>query len=434
LGVTRKSWGPKRWCDLREAFSLFDLKSINGGRMKIQTVGVVGGGTMGAGIIQTLSSFGFPVFFKDINETLVKKCLDQVSRIYTSALKKGKMKEEEVEKGLALIQGRTDYNGFEKVDLVVEAVPEELNIKKRVIVELNDILKPEAIVASNTSALSITQLASLTEMNRRSYVIGMHWFNPAHVMKLVEVIPGLETSNEVVGCLLEFCSKLGKVPVRVKECAGFLVNRLLGIYVNESLFMVEEGRKPADIDQAAVSLGLPMGPLTLGDMVGWDIIHHANWTLYEEYGSRFRLPELLPQIVQEGKLGVKVGKGIYLYESSPGGPSQKLGDVKSYLDESSLKQLSERLLLVLINEGVRCLDEGIAEAKDIDRALQLGAGMPKGPLSWGEEVGLDWVFVELDKVKEQFGERYWPSPLLRRKVKAGHLGKKVGKGFFQYKT
>ena len=402
--------------------------------MKIQTVGVVGGGTMGAGIIQTLSSFGFPVFFKDINEPLVKKCLDQVSRIYTSALKKGKVTEKEVEKGLALIQGRPDYDSFDQVDLVIEAVPEELNIKKRVFVDLSDILKPEAIFASNTSALSITHLASFTKIKRRSHVIGMHWFNPAHVMRLVEVIPGLETSDEVVGCLLEFCSKLGKVPVRVKECAGFLVNRLLGIYVNESLFVVEEGQNPADIDQAALLLGMPMGPLTLGDMVGWDIIYHANRTLYEEYGTRFSLPNILPQMVKEGKLGMKVGKGIYLYESLLGEPLRKVETGKPSLDESILKQLSQRLLLVWINEGIRCLDEGITEAKDIDRALQLGAGMPKGPLSWADEVGLDWVSIELDKGKEKFGERYWPSPLLRRKVRAGHLGKKVGKGFFDYKS
>jgi 3-hydroxyacyl-CoA dehydrogenase len=402
--------------------------------METQTVEVVGGGTMGAGIIQTVSSFGFPVFFKDINETLVKKCLDQVSRIYASALKKGKVTEEEVGKGLALIQGRTDYNDFEKVDLVIEAVPEEMNIKKNVFIELDDILKPGAILASNTSALSITQLASFTEIKRRSHVIGMHWFNPAHIMRLVEVIPGLETSDEVVGYLLEFCSKLGKVPVRVKECAGFLVNRLLGIYVNEALFMVEEKNKSADIDQAALSLGMPMGPLTLGDMVGWDVIFHSNQSLYEEYGSRFSMPNILPQMVKEGRLGIKVSKGIYLYEPSPNGPPQKVGGIVSGLDQSLLKQLSERLLLVWINEGIRCLDERIAEAKDIDRALQLGAGMPKGPLSWADEARLDWVFIELEKGKEQFGERYWPSPLLRRKVKAGHLGQKVGKGFHDYST
>ena len=138
-------------------------------------------------------------------------------------------------------------------------------------------------------------------------------------------------------------------------------------------------------------------------------------------------------MVEEGKLGMKVGEGIYLYEPSPGGPRKKEGGIESSLDKSILKQHSDRLLVVWINEGIRCLDEGVAEAEDIDRALQLGAGMPKGPLSWADEVGLDWVLIELDKGKEQFGERYWPSALLRRKVNAGHLGKKIGKGFFHYK-
>ena len=402
--------------------------------MEIKTVGVVGGGTMGAGIIQALSSFGFPVFFKDINETLVKKCLDQVSRIFSSALKKGKLTEGDIRIGFSRIQGGTNYNGFEQVDLVIEAVPEELDIKKKVFIELDDILKPGAILASNTSALSITQLASFTEIKRRSYVIGMHWFNPAHVMRLVEVIPGLETSNEVVECLLEFCSKLGKVPVRVKECAGFVVNRLLGIYVNEAFYILEEGGNPINIDHAAISLGVPLGPLTLGDMVGWDVIYHANKTLYEEYGSRFRIPQVLTEMVKAGRLGVKTGKGVYLYEPSPDGPLRKVETGKPSLDDSSLKQISARLLMVLLNEGIRCLDEGIANEEDIDKALQFGAGMPKGPLRWADEVGLDWIFMELDSRKEKEGERYWPSPLLRRKVKAGHFGKEVRKGFFDYKS
>ena len=401
--------------------------------MELQKIGVVGGGTMGAGIIQTLSSFGFSVLFKDVNEKLVHKCLDQVSRIYSSALKKGKLTEEEVRRGVSLIQGRTDYNGFDQVDLVIEAVPEELEIKKRVLIELDDICKPEAILASNTSALPISELASFTQSRRRPYVIGMHWFNPAHVMRLVEVVPGLESSEDVVKYLLNFGQKLGKVPIRVKECGGFLVNRLLGIYVNEALFMVEDGEKPVDIDQAAILLGMPMGPISLGDMVGWDIIYHSNCTLYEEYGPRFRLPGILTLLVKDRRLGMKEGKGIYSYESLSEGPPRKVGEGKSYLDESSLKQFSKRLLLVWINEGIRCLDEGVAETKDIDRALQLGAGMPKGPLCWADELGLDWIFTELDNFKEKLGERYWPSPLLRRKLKAGHLGKKVGRGFFDYK-
>jgi 3-hydroxyacyl-CoA dehydrogenase len=236
------------------------------------------------------------------------------------------------------------------VDLVIEAVPEDLGIKRNVFIEIDDILKPKAILASNTSSLSITQLASFTKSNKRSYVVGMHWFNPPHIMRLIEVVPGLETSDEVVRHLMEFCLKLGKIPIRVKECAGFLVNRLLGIYVNEALFMIGEGETITEIDKAALLLGMPMGPLSLGDMVGWDVIYHSNRTLYEEYGSRFNLPQILAQMVKEDRLGVKTGKGIYSYEATPDGPPRKLGEVESF-SESKLKELSEKLLLVWINGG-----------------------------------------------------------------------------------
>ena len=401
--------------------------------MDIKSVAVVGGGTMGAGIIQTLSSFEFPVAFKDINEDLIKKCLDQVSRIYISALKKGKITEAKMKDCISLIQGGTDYNGFEKADLVIEAVPEDLEVKKKVFIELDRVCKPEAIFASNTSALSITQLASFIK-KRETRVIGMHWFNPAHIMKLIEIIPSLTTSEDIVVYLTKFCVGLGKVPIRVKECAGFLVNRLLGIYSNEALFMVEEGKKPADIDQAALSLGMPIGPLSLVDMVGWDVVYQANWTLYEEYGARFALPSLMAQIVEEGRLGVKTGKGIYMYEIPSDSPPQKIESVASSMTESMLKEISGRLLQVWINEGIRCLDEGIVEAKDIDYALQIGTGVPKGPLSWADDLGLDVILNGLKQQRDRFGERFWPSPLLKRKVYAGHLGKKVGKGFFDYKS
>jgi 3-hydroxyacyl-CoA dehydrogenase len=400
--------------------------------MEIKNVGVVGGGTMGAGIIQTLSSYGFPVIFKDVNETLVKKCLDIVSRIYSSALEKRKLTEQEMKKGLSLIHGRTDYDSFDRVDLVIEAVPEDVGIKRRIFQELDGLCRPEAIFASNTSALPISELASFTE--RKSKFIGMHWFNPPHVMRLIEVVPGLETSEETVKTAMTFCERLNKVPIRLKECAGFLVARLLGMYVNEAFWMLGEGYGAADIDQSSVEMGMPMGPFTLGDMAGWDVVHHANETLYESYGMRFKIPPLFHDLVTSGKLGVKTGQGVYTYKKVGSGPPQKTGDISPSLNRQEREILSNRLLWTMLNEGIRCLDEGIASEVDIDKALQLGAGMPKGPLYWADEVGLDWVFIELDNQKEAFGERYWPSPLLRRKVKAGHLGKKVGKGFFDYKA
>ena len=398
--------------------------------MEIKKVAVVGGGAMGAGIIYTLSSFGLSVIFKELNEDLVEKALNQVSRIYAAALTKGKMTEEEMKKGLDLIHGSGDYSGFEEADLVIEAVPEDVAVKKKVFQEIDFLCKSESIFASNTSALPISELASFTR--RRPRFIGMHWFNPPHVMRLIEVVPGLETSQETVEAMMVFCKRLNKVPIRLKECAGFLVARLLGMYVNEAFWMMGEGYRPADIDQSSIDIGMPMGPFSLGDMAGWDVVHHANLTLYEAYGKRFKIPPRFDDLVSSGRVGMKVGEGVYRYKKVGSGPPQKMDDVSPSLNKEEREILSNRLLWQMINEGVRCLDEGIATAVDIDKALQLGAGMPKGPLSWADEVGLDWVFTELDNRKEVSGERYWPSPLLRRKVKAGHLGKKTGKGFFDY--
>ena len=249
----------------------------------------------------------------------------------------------------------------------------------------------------------------------------MHWFNPPHIMKLVEVIPGIDTSREVVQSTLDLCVWLGKVPVEVKECAGFLVNRLLGIYANEALYMLEEQFPPELVDQAALDLGMPMGPLRLGDMAGWDVIYHANQSLHEEYGTRFTLPCILPDMIKAGKLGQKVGDGVYLSDKVP---SVELASP----DDARLQDLSDRLLYVMLNEGIRCLEEGVASAKDIDLAMQLGTGMPRGPITWADELGLDVIFDGLEQLKARHGERYRPSPLLRRKVQAGHLGKKSGKG------
>ena len=400
--------------------------------MEIRSAAVIGGGTMGAGIIYSLSNCGFPVIFRELNEALVRRCGDQVSRLYASALKKGKIREEEVGKRLGLIRGRTDYQGCQEVDLVIEAVPEEIGIKKALFQDLDRICKPEAIIASNTSALPISELASFTA--RAPRFIGMHWFNPSHVMKLIEVTPGLETSEETVKATVAFCGRLDKTPIVLKECAGFLVARLLGMYANEAFWLWGEGFQPSDIDLAGVEMEMPMGPFALGDMAGWDVVYHANRTLYEAYGRRFEIPPRFQELVSSGRFGVKAGEGVYRYKKGESGAPQKTGDTLPSLNKEERDVLSNRLFWTMINEGIRCLDEGIAVETDIDRALQLGAGMPKGPLRWADEVGLDWIFSELDHRKELLGERYWPSPFLRRKVKAGHLGQKSGKGFYSYRT
>ncbi|MBA4416751.1 MAG: hypothetical protein C0392_02400 [Syntrophus sp. (in: bacteria)] len=387
--------------------------------MDIKQVGIVGGGIMGAGIVQTLSSFGYPVYFKDVNDQLVDKCFMQVEKIYESAVKKGKLTGEQAKERLSLIKGGTDDKGFDQVDLVIEAVPENLEIKRQVFHLLDRICKQGAILATNTSSFSVSRIATFT--SRNSQVVGMHWFNPSHVMRLIEIVSGVETSPEVVESVIDFCGRLGKNPVQVKECAGFLVNRLLGIYMNEALFMLEEEGTPILIDQAAINIGMPMGPLMLGDMVGWDVIYHSNRTLYEEYGTRFALPKLFSKMIEEGKLGQKVKNGIY-----PAG--QEFVYPEHIESDAHLQVLSNRLLFVMLNEGIRCLEEKVASASNIDRALQLGAAMPKGPISWADELGLDILFQGLERFKAMYGERFWPSPLLRRLAQAGYLGNKSGKG------
>jgi 3-hydroxyacyl-CoA dehydrogenase len=387
--------------------------------MDIKQVGLVGGGVMGAGIVQTLSSCGYPVYFKDVNDELVSKCFMQVEKIYLSAVKKGKLTGEQAKEKISLVKGGTDDKGFEQADLVIEAVPENIEIKRQVFHLLDRICKPGAILATNTSSLSVSQIATFT--SRNSQVIGMHWFNPSHVMKLIEIVSGIETSPETVESVIDFCGWLGKIPIQVKECAGFLVNRILGIYMNEALFMLEEEGTPTLIDQAAINLGMPMGPLMLGDMVGWDVIYHSNQTLHEEYGTRFALPKLFSKMVEEGKLGQKVKNGIY-----PAG--QEFICPEHLKSDARLQVFSNRLLFAMLNEGIRCLEEKVASASNIDRALQLGTAMPKGPIVWADELGLDILFQGLEQFKVMYGERFWPSPLLRRLVQAGYLGNKSGKG------
>ena len=385
--------------------------------------GVVGGGLMGAGIAFTLLNSGLDVFLKEIDEDLAERSARKVRNLFEKMVIKGHLSGAEARDRLVRFQAGTSYELLSKADFVIEAVPETLEVKQKVFEALDGVCPPETIFASNTSSLSISQLASFTR--RASRVIGMHWFNPPHIMKLMEIVPGLETSPETTDLLRQICTHLGKTPVTVKECAGFLVNRLLGSYVNEALELLREGHPPETIDTSARDLGMPMGPLELGEMVGWDTIHHANMTLFQEYGHRFQLPVLLVRLFENKRWGAKSGKGIYAYKE--GKPIDK--NEKTIQPE---KKVSSRLLAALINEGIRCLDEGVARREDIDLAMVLGAGMPMGPLRWADQLGLDELLNQMLKYHEQFGDRYLPAALLKRKVAAGHLGKKNSVGFYEY--
>ncbi|AQR93172.1 MULTISPECIES: 3-hydroxybutyryl-CoA dehydrogenase [Clostridium] len=275
---------------------------------------VLGAGTMGAGIVQAFAQNGCEVIVRDIKDEFVDRGIAGISKGLEKLVTKGKMTEEDREAILSRISGTTDMNLAADCDLVVEAAIENMKIKKEIFAELDGICKPETILASNTSSLSITEVASATK--RADKVIGMHFFNPAPIMKLVEVIRGAATSQETFDTVKELSEAIGKTPVEVAEAPGFVVNRILIPMINEATFILQEGVASAEDIDAAMKLGAnhPMGPLALGDLVGLDVCLAIMDVLYNETGdSKYRASSLLRKYVRAGWLGRKSGKGFYDY-------------------------------------------------------------------------------------------------------------------------
>jgi 3-hydroxyacyl-CoA dehydrogenase len=330
------------------------------------------------------------------------------------------------------------YDAFGDVDIVIEAVPEKMAVKKQVFQELEEACPEQTIFASNTSALSISEMAAATDKPHK--VIGMHFFNPAHVMKLVEVIPGLDTGRETQDDVVMFAESLRKIPVVVQECPGFLVNRLLMPYLNEATLALEEGAATAtEIDKAVVEWGMPMGPFTLMDMLGIDVCADVGEYLYSEYGDRMTPARLFEKLLDEGRLGEKSGAGFY---DHPGGESKEvhrmIETLQSAGDVASGTSFSvERVMYPLINEAAQCVLENVATMTDIDMAMVAGTGMTYegdrvGPLVVADRIGLDEVEGKLKELEDEFGPRFRPARPLRLRVRAKHLGVKSGKGFYEH--
>lgn len=402
--------------------------------MYIFKAAVVGAGTMGGGLAQVISFSGLPVVLKDVDQKMLDRGMEAVRRIYQSRVDKGKMSVGEMESKISLIEPTLTYDSFGDVDIVIEAVPEKMKIKKAVLAELEAVLPETAIIASNTSALSISEMAAATK--RPGKVIGMHFFNPAHVMKLVEIIPGLETTQETIDDVVMFTESLRKLPVVVQECPGFLVNRLLMPYLNEATYCLQEGTATAtEIDEALVAFGMPMGPFTLMDMLGIDVCQYVGDYLYSEYGPRMEPAKFFYKLVEAGRLGEKNGKGFYGYGDETDEPVKAL--LAEFGATPGSKFTVERVMYPLFNEAVLALQEHIASVNDIDLAMIAGTGMTyrgerKGPLAIMDEIGLDVVLAGLEEMFAQYGERFRPARLLRTKVRAGHLGVKVKRGFHEY--
>lgn len=410
--------------------------------MYIYKAAVVGAGKMGAEIAQVISYAGIPVVIKDINDEVVKKGIETARKIYKGRVDKGKMSPEETESKMALISGATTYALFKDVDIVIEAVPENLELKKKVFKELDEATQPTAILASNTSALSISALGSVTKKAEK--VIGMHFFFPAHVMKLIEVIPSLATSQETIDDVTAFSESLRKIPVRVNECPGFLINRLLMPYLNEAVYCLQEGAASAkEIDKAMVEFGFPMGPFTLVDNLGLDICAEVGKILYDGYGERMKPAQLWNKLIDVKRYGVKCEAGFYNYkgvEEHGEGKADTVSDnfIKEVQAQTKLSGTTfsvERLILPMINEAAISLQENISTAQDIDLAMIAGLGFPQdkqGILHYADLIGIDNALKGLEDFRTKFGERFFPAFMLKKLVNASFLGTKTKRGFFEY--
>jgi 3-hydroxyacyl-CoA dehydrogenase / enoyl-CoA hydratase / 3-hydroxybutyryl-CoA epimerase len=403
--------------------------------MYIFKAAVVGAGAMGAGIAQVISYSGLPVVLKDVDQAMLDKGMAQIRAIYQSRVDKGKMSTGELESKMALVTPALDYGEFADVDIVIEAVPEKMPLKKKVFADLNAVCPAGTIFASNTSALSITEMGTATK--RPHKMIGMHFFNPAHVMKLVEIIRGEATDEETVQDMVSFTESLRKIPVVVKECPGFLVNRLLMPYLNEATLALQEGAATAQaIDAAMVDYGWPMGPFTLMDFLGLDVCYDVGQYLTSQYGQRMQGAILFEKLVKAGRLGEKSGAGFYGYGDATDEPVKQM--VAEISGGKKLSDFSpERLMYPMINEAAYAVEEGIADVRDIDMAMIAGTGMTVkderiGPLALADKMGIDALVAGLEAFEKKYGPRFHPAGKLYEMIKEGHLGEKSKAGFLEY--
>ncbi len=397
---------------------------------EIRKAAVIGAGTMGGGIAMNYANAGIPVILREVDQTALDRGLAVIRKNYANSVKRGRFSQEVMDQRMALIQPTTTYDGFEDVDIVVEAVFEGMELKKQVFGELDKICKPDAILASNTSTLNIDEIASVT--SRPQMVIGHHFFSPANVMKLLEIVRGKETSKEVIATSMALARKLNKVGVLVGNCRGFVGNRMVAPYGRESQFLVEEGARPQDVDDTLYEFGLAMGPLSMGDLAGLDV----GWRIRKEYkhleDPSERHPLIADQLCERGRFGQKTGAGWYRYDENrnriPDPEVDKL--IEALATEAGIKrreiskeEIIDRTMYALVNEGARILEEGFAlRAVDIDVIYVFGYGFPAwrgGPMWYADTVGLKKVYDRISEFHREHGKQWEPAPLLRELAEQG---------------
>ncbi len=391
---------------------------------KARRATVIGAGVMGAGIAQWLSARGLRVILRDIDAERVAAGMARISRLYDAGVKKRAMSRLEARDGMDRISPSAVEVPLRNVDLVIEAAVEKMDLKKQIFAQLDGVVDPSTVLATNTSALSISELAAATKNPSR--VVGIHFFNPVHRMQLVEVVIGRETSTEAAQRALRFVQQIGKLPVVVRDSPGFLVNRILLPYLIEAGRFFEMGASVADIDEAMLDFGMPMGPLRLIDEVGVDIATDVANTLAAKFPERLRVPQVLVRMMEAGMLGRKNGRGFYIHkkgaEARPNEEAKQFRQGDS-ANEVGRQELQRRMVLLMVNEAARCLEEQVVnEAADVDFGMIMGAGFAPfrgGPLRFADANGVAQIHAELERLAAVGGPQFSPCELLKQMAATG---------------
>lgn len=384
---------------------------------------VIGAGTMGAGIAWLLADHDISTRMKDVSWDLVGKGIGATRALFQKGLKAKKVTPSACDRRFQRISGTIDYSGFEKANVVIEAATENLALKQKIFQEVEQVVSPSAIIASNTSSLTIDEMSQ--GMQHPERFVGMHFFNPVHKMPLVEVVAGKASTPEAVATAVALCKRLGKMPMVVGDCPGFLVNRVFMLGANEVLLMLEEGYAMDDISKALLNFGMPMGPFTLADEIGNDVTYKVAMTFEKAYGERMRPAALMQRMSDEGFLGVKVGKGFYLYRGQQRqlNPeiSRILRDIGRQTGNLAKEDILPRFLYGMINEAVRCRAEGIIGRDDfLDLCFVMGIGFPPfqgGLIRYAERVGYGHVVNTLKRFAETLGPRFAPCDALLERAR-----------------
>lgn len=401
-------------------------------KRRIETVGIVGAGTMGGGIAMNFLSAGIPVTLLEMKQEALDKGVALIRRNYEATAKKGRITADQVEKSMSLLTPTLAYDDLATADMVIEAVFENMQVKKQVFGELDRVCRHGAILATNTSTLDVNEIARATA--RPQEVIGTHFFSPANVMKLLENVRGEQTADDVIATVMALSRRIGKVGVLVGVCHGFVGNRMLHRRQEQATQLVNEGATPAQVDQVLYDFGLPMGPFAMADLAGLDVGWRIREGLREDDPANAPEHNWIDALAEAERWGQKTGAGVFDYaegDRTPRPSDVTAAEVDKYRKaqgistrEISETEIRERCLYVMVNEGAKILEEGIAQrAADIDIVWIYGYGFPVyrgGPMFWADQIGLDTVHARIQQFYEQTGDDGWqPSPLLARLAREG---------------